>query len=216
MNDDELVQLQDSSNNMSVIRPPAYDLLLRQSRKLGTVATNAFSDLRERLHNEIVHPPTDRFLNSVAEYARRGITAEREEIAVLKEKVRKSHQLLASVRTVFPITLFPDSFVMDRSKITIIKRNFFWSANIVSIQIEDILNVSNSVGPFFGSLTIASRVMSTVDHFQINYLWRNDAIFLKHIIQGYVIAKNSQINTDALSRRELVRTLREIGLDSDS
>ena len=215
MNEDESIELRNPSNNMQIVQPPTYDLLLRQSRKLGVVATKPISDLKQMLHQEITIPPAEQFLGGFSK-RKKVVSSEREEIAALRARVRKSHQLLASVRTVFPVTLFPSSVVLDRSKITIIERNFFWSAKVVSIQVEDILNVSNSVGPLFGSLTIASRVMSSVDHFQINYLWRSDAIFLKHIIQGYVIAKNSQINTDELSRKELLETLRELGLDSDS
>lgn len=119
-----------------------------------------------------------------------------------------------SANTVFPITLFPDSVTVDRTKVTITKRDFFWTSDVMSIRIEDVLNVSASVGPIFGSLTIASRVMSTIDHFKINHFWRNDAIRLKHIIQGYVIAQHNNIDTAHLTRAELVETLRELGHDS--
>jgi hypothetical protein len=140
---------------------------------------------------------------------------ELEEADKLKKMVKRSHQVLASTRTVFPLTLFPDSIVVDRSKISLIKRNFFWSSNVISFQIEDVLNVSSGVGPFFGSLTIASRVMSTVDHFTVNYLWRNDAIFMKQLIQGHIIAKNNKLETDKLTRKEMVEMLCELGGDSD-
>ncbi len=132
----------------------------------------------------------------------------------LKSIVSKSHEILMSANTVFPITLFPDSVTVDRTKVTITKRDFFWTSDVMSIRIEDVLNVSASVGPIFGSLTIASRVMSTIDHFKINHFWRNDAIRLKHIIQGYVIAQHNNIDTAHLTRSELVETLRELGHDS--
>jgi len=64
-------------------------------------------------------------------------------------------------------------------------------------------------------LTVASRVMSTIDHFQINHFWRNDAIRLKHIIQGYVIAQHNKIDTAHLSRKELIDTIVELGQDSN-
>jgi hypothetical protein len=124
--------------------------------------------------------------------------------------------VLASARTVFPVTLFPDSIIVDRTKISIIKRDFFWTSNIISFQIEDVLNVSCAVGPLFGSLTIASRVMSSVDHFQISYLWRNEAVFFKHLIQGHIIAKNNKLETDQLTKKEMVDTLCELGIDSNT
>lgn len=135
-------------------------------------------------------------------------------VANLKKVVAQAHEVLASANTVFPLTLFPDTVFVDRTKITIIRRNFFWSSDVMSIRIEDVLNVSASVGPLFGSLTIASRVMSTTDHFQIDHFWRNDAAHLKHIIQGYVIAQHNNIDTAHLTKDELVETLRELGHDS--
>lgn len=134
----------------------------------------------------------------------------------LKLIVKQSKEILASANTVFSITIFPDTVLIDRTKVTIIKRNFFWSEEIISIRIQDVLNVSSFVGPIFGSLTIASRVMSTVDHFQINYFWRNDALHLKHIIQGYVIAQHSKIDTTHLGVDELVGVLNELGRDSNT
>jgi len=130
--------------------------------------------------------------------------------------VKRSHQVLANVRTVFPLTLFPDSIVVDRTKISITYRSFFWSSRVISFQVEDVLNVSSSVGPLFGSLTIASRVMSTVDHFPVNFLWRSDAIFLKQLIQGHIIAKNNKLETDQLSQSEMVAMLCELGGDAES
>lgn len=131
----------------------------------------------------------------------------------LHKVIKQSHETLASANTVFPITLFPDTVFVDRTKVTIIRRDFFWSSDTMSIRIEDVLNVSATVGPLFGSLTIASRVMSTIDHFQIRHFWRNDAIYMKRVIQGYVIAQHNKIDTAHLSKQDLIETLLEIGND---
>jgi hypothetical protein len=214
MEDQKMIRFTNLSNN-APSRPLPYELLVRQSKKLGSVATKAFHDIGRVLLPPIVLPHggmLDRLRQQVSLV---GSSRASEPSADLRKIVKKSHQLLATVRTVFPLTLFPDSVVVDRTKVTIIERDFFWSANTISFQIEDILNVSASVGPFFGSLTIASRVMSTVDHFHVNYLWRKDAIALKHIIQGYIIAKRSGMATDHLSQKELVALLGELGIDSD-
>lgn len=133
----------------------------------------------------------------------------------LRKIIAQSHEVLASANTVFPVTLFPDTVFVDRTKVTIIRRDFFWSSDTMSIRIEDVLNVSATLGPLFGSLTIVSRVMSTVDHFQINHFWRSDAIHLKHIIQGYVIAQHNKIDVAHLPKDELKKTLVEIGHDSN-
>jgi hypothetical protein len=217
MNDDELINIEDPSVNFSVPRSSPYEMLVRQSKKLGQVATRAFHDVKIILQKEVTMPSAEQFLGNFPHLSHADTKKEKElaEADKLKKMVKRSHQVLANVRTVFPLTLFPDSIVVDRSKISIIKRNFFWSSNVISFQVEDVLNVSSGVGPFFGSLTIASRVMSTVDHFTINYLWRNDAIFMKRLIQGHIIAKNNKLETDKLTRKEMIEMLCELGGDAD-
>ena len=135
-----------------------------------------------------------------------------EKIDHLKHVVKQSREILAQANNVIlPVNLFADTVIVDRTRITIVKRTFFWSSNVISVGIDDILNVSTKVGPFFGSLNISSRVMNSTDHFEIDYFWRNDAIYLKHIIQGYVIAQQNHIATDELTREQLIETLVELG-----
>lgn len=225
MNEDEVIKTQSPSTNMPHVRSP-YEMLVRQSKKMGNVATRAFHDVKDILHKEVQLPSWQHtaFSHSPAPEAPvdpvqteqdRQKEKELKDAENLKHIVKKSHEVLASARTVFPVTLFPDSIVVDRTKVSITKRDFFWTSNVISFQIEDVLNVSCAVGPLFGSLTIASRVMSTIDHFQINYLWRSDAVFFKHLIQGHIIAKNNKLETDKLTRKEMIETLCELGTDSD-
>jgi len=227
-----------------------YELLMRQSRKMGGLATRTYDVTKEFLKQDIstLHP--DRMLFGSKPFARRqeepvsrdsddvrsderpgSVTArasegirenqERDTRTLdpregLRKIVRKSHQLLASAQTVIlPINLFPDSVTVDRTKVTLTKRTFFWSSSVISIRIEDVLNVACSTGPIFGSLTVSSRVMNSTDHYEIDYFWRKDALYLKQLIQGYVIAQHNQIETSHLNRRELVKTLLELGSDSD-
>lgn len=86
----------------------------------------------------------------------------------------------------------------------------------MSIRLEDILNVKVSLGPFFGSLTLAVRILSSEDHHTINFFSRNDAIRLKHIIQGYIIAIHDNINCTYQDREELINTLNELGQENCS
>jgi hypothetical protein len=207
----------------------SYSFLLSLSKKLGTVATSSFVEVRAFLRQDVPLPSGERFFNSLKRRPNawrqdtgrtRARRARKPELqldpnAKLQKVLEQSHEILASANTVFPITLFPDTVFVDRTKVTIIRRNFFWSEDVMSIRIQDVLNVSASVGPLFGSLTLVSRVMSTVDHFQINYFWRSDATHLKHIIQGYVIAQHNKLDIAHLTKDELITTLQELGHDSN-
>lgn len=197
-----------------------YNFLLRMSRVMGGIATHSsfMHELQSSAAgNEIRPSARNRWLGFLQSHSKPQNEHEKnknDKVADLKKIVSQSHEILMSANTVFPITLFPDTVTVDRTKVTITRRDFFWSSDVMSIRIEDVLNVAANVGPLFGSLTIASRVMSTVDHFKINHFWRSDAIRLKHMIQGYVIAQHNKIDTAHLSRKDLIDTIIELGHDS--
>ncbi|HRJ06400.1 MAG TPA: hypothetical protein PK096_02745 [Candidatus Saccharibacteria bacterium] len=250
MDDEESLNPNVISDDLAPKKLRPYDLLLRQSRKMGGLATRTYDVTKEFLKQDVsaLHP--DRLLfnriqpeasqptndneqqsqgnestggpGSQKAKASEGIREGEESSAMtldpkenLHKIVQKSHQILAGAQTVIlPVNLFPDSVIVDRTKVTITKRTFFWTASVISIRIEDVLNVTCSTGPIFGSLTISSRVMNSTDHYEIDYFWRKDALYLKQIIQGYVIAQHNQIETSHLDRKELIETLLELGRDS--
>jgi hypothetical protein len=212
MKDEESIKTTNFIDSMQE-KSSTYDMLMRQSKKLGSVAMKAGAGLRHFLNHDVPMPQAAENLMQNLSFTKRSEALK--QAKNLRKVVKESSQVLASARTVFPMTLFPDSVIVDRSKITIIKRDFFWTSRVISIQIEDILNVEAGVGPFFGSLTIASRVMSSVDHFRIDYFWRDDAIYMKHLIQGYVIAKHNNVEVSELSKEELIEMLTDLGEDSD-
>jgi hypothetical protein len=211
MEDEKSLRTQNLSEDTPSIQNSPYQMLIRQSRKLGVVATRAFTSLKTLLNQEVPLPPAaDQFFDTLLHPSRAKNDPARE-IVALRAKVKKSHEILVKAQT---FTLFADEIIVDRSKVTIIKRHSFWASDVISIQIEDVLNVSASIGMIFGTLTIASRVMSTTDHYTVSMLWRNDVIDLKHIIQGYSIARHNDIDVGRLSKDALIESLRELGHDS--
>lgn len=193
-----------------------YDLLLRQSRKMGGLATRTYDLTKEFLKKDVrelspKRPEAVLFGRKTTDG--KGIGPK--EARHINEVVKRSHEILASARTVvLPVNLFTDSVTVDRTKVTITKRTFFWTSQVITVRIEDILGVTSNFGPLFGSLLISTRIMNSTDHFEVNYFWRKDAEYLKRIIQGYVIAQHNSIETKHLSRQDLIDTLLELGQDS--
>ncbi len=215
MKDDELL-----SENKPLVRPvdlfykPYGFLFRRPTRQLGKSATKAFMNIGQIFQKRAVNPVEELFAKTQNTPQEEKIQDKAEDLRKLNKLVAKSHEVLASAVAVFPFDFFPDTVTLDRTKVTIKKRTFFWSSEIISIRVEDILNVTTGLGPFFGSLTVASRVMSSVDHFKVDYLWRSDALEIKHILQGYVIAHHNNIDVAHLSKDELIATLSELGHDA--
>jgi len=179
---------------------------------MGQAATKTYDVTKEFLKKDVSTLRPEQLLNPVKSNRTSKVPSK----AKLKQIVTQSREVLAAGRTVIlPVNLFPDTVVVDRTKVTITKKTFFWSSQVISIRIEDVLNVATSVGPLFGSLTVSSRVMNSTDHFEINFFWRQDAIHLKCIIQGYMIAQHNAIETSHLTKEELIETLEELGRDSN-
>jgi len=129
----------------------------------------------------------------------------------LQHVIKGSNEVLASATTALPI--FSDTLTIDRAKLTVTKRMFFFTSEVMSIRIEDVLNVTASVGPFLGSIKVVSRVLNTEKPYTINYFWRDDALRLKRITQGYVIALQRGIDCSALKTEELAEMLDKLGED---
>lgn len=129
----------------------------------------------------------------------------------LKKAVGNAHDVLLSATTVFPFTLFPDTLTLDREKLTISHRLFFRVAEVISIRIEDILNVTADVGPFFGSVKVSTRFFDARKPYEVNYLWRQDALRIKRVTQGYIIAMQKGIDCSPLKSKELADMLDKLG-----
>lgn len=175
---------------------------------IGHVATRGQFILPSSIRADSIEMSTGRFINSLREIRRQNPPEQFEDI---EKVINRSNEVLAKARTIFPLTIFPDTIILDRTKLTVIRRTFFFSEDVMSIRIEDILNITATVGPFFGSVTIATRVLSSDDHFTIKNFLREDAMHLKHMIQGYVIARHNNIACDHLTHDELIHTLQELG-----
>lgn len=230
MENNEGQDVQQTSQPVSPRLPRSYNFLIQLSRRMGTVATKSsiVHDVRSFMNQEISLSPSEKVFGNTLPKLTMSKTqekkpqddeaAERQEAQQkaedLKKIVSQSHEVLMSANTVFPITLFPHTITIDRTKVTITRRDFFWTSDVLSIRVEDVLNVEATVGPLFGALNITGRI-SGLDHFKIAHLWRNDALRMKHVIQGYVIAQHNNIDTSHLSRSDLVETLRELGHDTN-
>ncbi len=129
----------------------------------------------------------------------------------LQQAIAGSNEVLATATTV--LTIFSDTITLDRAKLTVTKRTFFSTAEVMSIRIEDILNVTATVGPIFGSVKFVSRVMNTDKPYSINHFWRADALHFKRVTQGYVIAMQRGIDCSALQTKELSDMLDQLGED---
>lgn len=128
----------------------------------------------------------------------------------LKNLATDAEEVIYHADSVFPFQLFPDSLTVDRVKVTITRRAFFRVSEIISIGIGDILNVEGDTGPFFGSIRLYTRFFADKP-LEIKNLTRKDAISIKAILQGYVIARQENIDCSTVDVKELKALLWRLG-----
>lgn len=124
--------------------------------------------------------------------------------------VRGCRTMLLKISAVFPFDLFPDELIIDECKVSIVFREFFFSADIHSINIEMIRDVDVETGPFFAKLQIVP------DGFPghplvVRYLKKGDAYKARSIIQGLMVAKRNDIDLAKIDETDLVNKLELLG-----
>ncbi len=155
----------------------------------------------------VVHQTSNPIADNLQTKRQQKQQAERE----LVEAIGNSRDVLVRATTVFPITLFPDTIAVDRTKLTVTHRDFLRSGEVLSISIEDILNVTAQVGPIFGSVKISTRFFDNTKPYEVDHFWRSDALKIKRIVQGYLIAKQQEVDCSSLSTPELAKMLDRLG-----
>jgi hypothetical protein len=129
----------------------------------------------------------------------------------LRQEIGNSNEILVQATSVFPFAFFPDTLTVDRGKLTITKRTFFALSEVMSVRIEDLLHVSANVGPLFGCIKISNRFFDAKKPYEVDHLRREDALKVKRILQGYIIATQKQIDCSAFDTKELADMLNELG-----
>jgi hypothetical protein len=128
----------------------------------------------------------------------------------LYEAAKKSNDVLLKFETVFTFTLFPDTITIDREKLNIASRDFFRVAKITGTPLDDIESVDANVGPFFGALRVTSRFFVNNTR-RVRFLTRGDALKVQHLLQGFKLAKEKEINLSEVKLDDLRIMLTEMG-----
>jgi hypothetical protein len=127
---------------------------------------------------------------------------------------------LFQAKSVFPFTLFPDTLIIDTTKVSIEKKQLFATEYITTIPLKDLSDVNVQTAIFLASITIkympqaASPGMNQAVDVRIPNLKRADAIKAKNILKGALVAKAEEIDIAKLSPDEIDKVLHKFGESS--
>lgn len=111
-----------------------------------------------------------------------------------------------AVPSLFPFDIFPNTINVEEGRITVIVRNFFFSSQVHSVDIKDISNVFINLAPFFAQLVIVSKTFAR-NQIKIKFLKKDEAIFVRRMIEGLRVFGSKQIDTSVYSKEELIKKL---------
>jgi hypothetical protein len=135
-------------------------------------------------------------------------------LQALNRAVWDSNEILVTATTIGK--LHKDTLTLNRAKLFAEKRSPLGAVDDMSVRIEDVLNISGTLGPISGTIKIATKFNTPGTPYSIGPFHRKDALKLKRIIQGYVIALQRNIDLNMVPTDALIERLYEIGEDDPS
>jgi hypothetical protein len=130
----------------------------------------------------------------------------------LRKLAGQSQKVYLTIKTMYPFDLYPDTLTIDSNKVNIITKELFGSANVHSILIEDITNLSVNTGLFSASLEIIDSgnlrypIIYTVKRLRIH-----EAKLARRLIQGLISAKREGIDLSTCEGKDVLECLNILG-----
>jgi hypothetical protein len=122
----------------------------------------------------------------------------------------EKNQMLYTVKSIFPLDLFPTVITIERTKVNIIKQLFFSSAQTQSILVDEIATVEITTSLFFSALRIHNKVPNRAPY-NIPNLANNEAAHAQRIIQGLMVSSDQKVDISKVPIEELLPQLEKIG-----
>lgn len=134
------------------------------------------------------------------------------------ENISQRHDLeLIRAQGVFPFDLFPDTIIIDTTKITLVRKQMLATEQIITIPLKDVSDAHVQTALFLASVTFAymphasSPGMLKPEEETITCLRREDAIRIKNIIKGVLVAIAEEIDLAKLSPEEVENVIEKFG-----
>lgn len=134
------------------------------------------------------------------------------------ENIVDRHDIeLVRAHGVFPFDFFPDSVIIDTTKITLVRKQMFATEAITTIPLKDVADTQVQTALFLASVTIAymphatSPGMLRAETETISCLRRSDAIAIKNILKGVLVAIAEEIDLARLTPEEVANVIARFG-----
>ncbi len=136
----------------------------------------------------------------------------------LQELASRNDVILMKVRTLFPFDFFPDTLIIDMTKVNILSKHFWATETITNLNLKDIIDVSVETAWFMGNLVItyvpnvdgAVGMVNPSTH-KISLLKCKDALRAQRILKGILVARREGIEISKCTPEELMNVVERFG-----
>jgi hypothetical protein len=132
---------------------------------------------------------------------------EEQKLINLSEKSAKN---ICELSTVFPFNLFPNTVIIDMTKVTFIYNPFYATEYVKSVGISDILDVEVQTGLLWATLTVVDRRFPD-QPFAIEHLDNQGALKARRIIEGLILAAREGVDLTQVDDEVLQKHLETLG-----
>lgn len=130
----------------------------------------------------------------------------------IDDLVKKSNRVIISISSkIFPWDFFPDTIVVEESRVTFIFRQFL-SSQSHSVDLKDISNVFIESSLFLATLQVVSQTYIQND-IKIGHLKRKEAENVRRIIEGLRTFIQNNIDTSNYEIDELIEKIEEFHIN---
>lgn len=128
----------------------------------------------------------------------------------VQQIIASSPRTLYTAKAVFPFDLFPDEIRIEESKVNIISKNFFASAQVQTQSFKDIKKVEVETSIIFAKLRLVSwtPVDSTLE---ISFLKKDEALKARRIIEGLKTLSEQKVDFSKIPTYELIEQVEHLG-----
>lgn len=124
--------------------------------------------------------------------------------------VEKTAEPLLHIRSVFPFTIFIDTVTIDRTKVLIVYREFFYQRTEFPIYIADLKSVKVEAGPLFATISFEIEGYEQ-NPAPISYIPRSKAFELRKLLTGLIAATRDEVETAEIPVDTLKKKAKRIG-----
>ncbi len=132
------------------------------------------------------------------------------DLQAIESQVERDILVLYRAESLFPFDIFPTQVLIYPTRVEIVDVIFFGSQEVKSIMIQDIFTIDVITSLWLSSIRITSR-QPTRPVIVVTKLKNKDALRIKNIVQGLVIAQRNGLDLLHLNPAQIVQEAFELG-----